>query len=95
MPDAISFRPKQKMTAWIITSPLGPIGTGEPKMHIYWRKEDAEAFDNQLLRRARFLRRSAPLHITQSFATLFGDHIMHSVITLWPAYNIAGFHEAL
>jgi hypothetical protein len=28
------------MTAWIITSALGPIGTGEPKMHINWLKEN-------------------------------------------------------
>src|SRR5438094_1634297 len=35
-----------------------------------------------------------PLHISQSFATLIGDYIMYIVHTR-PAYNIAGFHEAL
>jgi hypothetical protein len=48
-------------------------------------------FGDNLAIEASFLRRSMPLHISQSFATLISDQIMHSVHTHRPAYNIAGF----
>ena len=47
--------------------------------------------DNLAIEASFFLRRSMPLHISQSFATLISDQIMHSVHTHRPAYNIAGF----
>ena len=35
-----------------------------------------------------------PERFTQSFATLFGDEIMHNVHAHRPTYDIADFHEA-